>query len=74
MKSHISETKYDKLYRKTTLYVCLKQLEFISQFEMYLNTRKSDDYSLQFLQKIDSIKRKAQINTLNSIKHCKTLK
>ncbi|APX99619.1 hypothetical protein [Lacinutrix venerupis] len=49
----------------------LKQLEFISFFEMHLDKKNEDKYSLSFLQELEKIRHYAKINTLKSIQYCK---
>jgi len=44
----------------------LKHLEFIAQFESYLESKHSEKFSLEFLQEFESIKREAQINTIRT--------
>jgi hypothetical protein len=53
------------------LHDSLKQLEFISCFEMYIDKKKADSYSLSFLQELESIRYYAELNTLKSIECCK---
>ncbi|WP_055447642.1 hypothetical protein [Lacinutrix mariniflava] len=50
----------------------LKQLEFISCFEMYLDGRKENSYSLSFLQELNAVKDRAELNTLEAIAFFKT--
>lgn len=49
----------------------LKQLEFISCFEMHLDKKNEDTYPLSFLQELANIKHFAQLNTIQSIEYCK---
>ena len=42
----------------------LKHLEFISEFEMYLEQRTLAYFSKEFLQEFEQIKRNAQLSTL----------
>lgn len=52
----------------------LKQLEFISCFEMYLDKKNEDSYPLNFLQELASIRHSAQINIIESINIIKVKK
>lgn len=53
------------------LHTSLKQLEFISCFEMHLDNKKEDSYKLSFLQELARIKYSAEVNTIQSIQYCK---
>ncbi|WP_299102213.1 hypothetical protein [uncultured Winogradskyella sp.] len=44
----------------------LRQLEFISEFEMYLEENTLKNYSLEFLQEFSKIKMEAQLSTLKT--------
>lgn len=44
----------------------LKQLEFISEFEMYLEEKTLKNFSLEFLQEFNKIKIEAQLSTLKT--------
>lgn len=44
----------------------LKHLEFISQFEMYLEEKHYKNFSIEFLQEFEKIKREAQLTTLKT--------
>lgn len=44
----------------------LKHLEFIAQFESYLESKNSEKFSLEFLQEFENIKREAQITTIRT--------
>ncbi|MBT8325834.1 MAG: hypothetical protein KJO96_11095, partial [Winogradskyella sp.] len=44
----------------------LKHLEFISQFESYLDTKNSEKFPAEFLQEFENIKREAQIATIKT--------
>lgn len=44
----------------------LKNLEFISQFEMYLEEKNYKNFSIEFLQEFQKIKREAQLATLKT--------
>lgn len=61
---------YDDQYSKS-LYLNLKQLEFISNFEMHLDNKAVDSYSLSFLQELSKIKQSAKLNTIQSIRFYK---
>jgi hypothetical protein len=43
----------------------LAHLEFISQFEMYLEDKNHKNFSIEFLQEFEKIKIEAQLNILN---------
>ncbi|WP_397364613.1 hypothetical protein [Olleya sp. R77988] len=62
----------NKLKHAVNLYHNLKQLEFISCFEMHLDKKKESSYSLSFLQELESIKHYAQLNTMQSIQYWKS--
>lgn len=64
---------YDDQYSKS-LYLNLKQLEFISNFEMHLDNKAVDSYSLSFLQELSKIKQSAKLNTIQSIRFYKKQK
>jgi len=64
---------YDDQYSKS-LYLNLKQLEFISNFEMHLDNKAVDSYSLSFLQELSKIKQSAKLNTIQSIRFYKKRK
>ena len=64
---------YDDQYSKS-LYLNLKQLEFISNFEMHLDNKDVDSYSLSFLQELSKIKQSAKLNTIQSIRFYKKQK
>ncbi|MBC3845386.1 hypothetical protein H8K90_03250 [Winogradskyella echinorum] len=44
----------------------LKQLEFISEFEMYLEEKTLKNFSIEFLQEFEQIKIEAQLSTLKT--------
>ncbi|NRD21854.1 hypothetical protein HNV10_01285 [Winogradskyella litoriviva] len=44
----------------------LRQLEFISEFEMYLEEKTLKNFSLEFLQEFNKIKIEAQLSTLKT--------
>ncbi len=44
----------------------LKHLEFIAQFECYLEKKNSEKFSAEFLQEFENIKREAQIDTIKT--------
>ena len=50
----------------------LQQLELITRFELCLDKKKADMYSLNFLQEFAEIKYFAQKNTIQSIEYCKS--
>lgn len=58
----------DTMTTNRQLRVSLKQLEFISFFEMHLDKRNEDSYSLGFLQELAEIKHTSQLNTIELIK------
>jgi hypothetical protein len=58
----------DTMTTNRQLRVSLKQLEFISFFEMHLDKRNEDSYSLSFLQELAEIKHTSQLNTIELIK------
>ena len=53
------------------LHTSLKQLEFISCFEMHLDNKKEDSYTLSFLQELARIKYSAEVNAIQSIQYYK---
>ena len=59
----------DNMTTSKQLRASLKQLEFISFFEMHLNKRNEDSYSLSFLQELAQIKHTSQINTIELLRH-----
>ncbi len=61
----------DKMTTRTQLRASLKQLEFISYFEMHIAKNHEKSYSLTFLQELERIKYDSQINTINLINHQK---
>lgn len=67
------DNMYDNQYSKS-LYLNLKQLEFISNFEMHLDNKAVDSYSLSFLQELSKIKQSAKLNTIQSIRFYKKQK
>ncbi|WP_138432894.1 hypothetical protein [Winogradskyella algicola] len=44
----------------------LRHLEFISQFEMYLEEKHYKNFSIEFLQEFEKIKHEAQITTIKT--------
>jgi hypothetical protein len=54
--------------RSKQLAVSLKELEFISYFEMHLDQRNEASYSLSFLQELALIKHTSQLNTIELIR------
>ncbi len=56
-----TKTNYNKLLCRN-----LKQLEFVSHFELYLQEKSSKKSSLDFLKKLDQIKLEAQVNTITT--------
>lgn len=46
----------------------LKHLEFISQFEMYLEERNYKNFSIEFLQAFEKMKHNVQLTTLKATK------
>ncbi|AUC82565.1 hypothetical protein CW733_10690 [Lacinutrix sp. Bg11-31] len=73
----ISSVKKSNIKKKLNTKNCknlhdsLKQLEFISFFEMYLDKKNEDSYSLSFIQELENIRYYAEVNTLKSIEYCK---
>lgn len=60
-------TEFGNTYSKK-LNNSLKQLEFISYFEMHVNNNNVHHYSLEFLQELEAIKFQSQRNTIEQIK------
>lgn len=60
-----------KIKHCQNLHTSLKQLEFISCFEMHLDNKKEDSYTLSFLQELARIKYSAEVNTIQSIQYYK---
>lgn len=52
--------------KKILLHKSLRQLEFISEFEMYLEKNTIKNFSLEFLQEFEQIKIEAQLSTLKT--------
>ena len=54
----------------------LKHLEFISQFEMYLDEKHYKNFSIEFLQEFKKIKQEAQLTTLKTTNklNCQSLR
>ena len=50
----------------------LRQLEFIAQLEFYLQEKRCDSYSIEFLQEFETVKRKTQQSVIKST--CKLCK
>tara|TARA_B100001059_G_C17834333_1_gene586876 strand:- start:782 stop:1090 length:309 start_codon:yes stop_codon:yes gene_type:complete len=73
VKDNTLDNMYDNQYSKS-LYLNLKQLEFISNFEMHLDNKDVDSYSLSFLQELSKIKKSAKLNTIQSIRFYKKQK
>ncbi|MEQ3665915.1 MAG: hypothetical protein ABNH24_14925 [Olleya sp.] len=73
VKDNTLDNMYDNQYSKS-LYLNLKQLEFISNFEMHLDNKDVDSYSLSFLQELSIIKQSAKLNTIQSIRFYKKQK
>ncbi|MBT8269673.1 MAG: hypothetical protein KJN59_10655 [Bacteroidia bacterium] len=44
----------------------LLHLEFINQFELYLDDKNTDHFPLEFLIELDRIKQHIQVNTLQT--------
>ncbi|WP_405575286.1 hypothetical protein [Winogradskyella sp. Asnod2-B02-A] len=44
----------------------LRQLEFINEFEMYLEEKTLNNFSIEFLQEFEQIKIEAQLSTLKA--------
>ena len=65
--SGINQTSDLKTKHFQNLHTSLKQLEFISCFEMHLDNKKEDS----FLQELARIKYSAEVNTIQSIQYCK---
>jgi len=63
--------KDDCMNMTKQLQASLKQLEFISYFEMHIDKRKEDSYSLGFLQELERIKHDSQTNIIELIKYQK---
>ena len=58
----------DTMTTSKQLRASLKQLEFISFFEMHLDQRNEDSYSLSFLQELALIKQTSQLNTIELLR------
>ena len=58
----------DNMTTSKQLRARLKQLEFISFFEMHLDQRNEDSYSLSFLQELAQIKQTSQLNTIELLR------
>ncbi|MUU78706.1 hypothetical protein [Winogradskyella endarachnes] len=66
-KNRISELENTAIDNKRLLLnKNLKQLEFISEFEMYLEDKTLEKCSLEFLQEFNKIKLEAQLSTLKA--------
>lgn len=50
--------------KKMLLQKSLRQLEFINEFEMYLDEKSLNNFSIEFLQEFEQIKIEAQLSTL----------
>tara|TARA_R110002049_G_scaffold260127_1_gene435970 strand:- start:1085 stop:1417 length:333 start_codon:yes stop_codon:yes gene_type:complete len=50
--------------KKMLLQQNLRQLEFINEFEMYLDEKSLKNFSIEFLQEFEQIKIEAQLSTL----------
>ena len=70
-KRGVNQTPELKAKHCQNLQSSLKQLEFISCFEMHLDNKKEDSYKLSFLQELARIKYHAEVNTIQSIQYCK---
>jgi len=75
--NNVNDNTLDNMYNdqySRSLYLNLKQLEFISNFEMHLDNKAVDSYSLSFLQELSNIKQSAKLNTIQSIRFYKKQK
>ncbi|WP_299338997.1 hypothetical protein [uncultured Psychroserpens sp.] len=70
-KAKLNEPQDETMKITKQLQASLKQLEFISYFEMHIDKRKEDSYSLSFLQELERIKYDSQMNTLELINYQK---
>lgn len=70
-KANLSIKKDDTMKMTKQLQASLKQLEFISYFEMHIDKRKEDSYSLSFLQELEQIKHDSQMNIIELINYQK---
>ena len=52
--------------KKMLLQKSLRQLEFINEFEMYLDEKSLNNFSIEFLQEFEQIKIEAQLSTLKA--------
>lgn len=52
--------------KKMLLQKNLRQLEFINEFEMYLEEKTLNNFSIEFLQEFEQIKIEAQLSTLKA--------
>ncbi|WP_282030447.1 hypothetical protein [Winogradskyella eximia] len=52
--------------KKMLLQKNLRQLEFINEFEMYLDEKSLNNFSIEFLQEFEQIKIEAQLSTLKA--------